>query len=160
VRAQLLTLIAVILGAALSWGAATLTERSRHKREQHVHWRNRRLDAYSVFAAATKSYMSTLFRVGASLTVDDQTERLALDEATPLLVEAFREREKAFEQILLVGSTQVADTARQWVKSIYAMRDALDEERLTRDRWQELVHETNKHRASFHEQARADLGLH
>jgi hypothetical protein len=36
--------------------------------------------------------MSTLFRVGASLTVDDQTEALSLAVATPTLGEAFRDR--------------------------------------------------------------------
>jgi hypothetical protein len=121
----LLTLIGVVVGACLSWGAATLTERSRFERQQRVHWRNQRLAAYASFAAATKSYMSTFFRVGASLTIDDQTEALSLSEATPLLAKAFQDREEAFEKIRLVGADQVAEAARAWVRGIYDMRDTL-----------------------------------
>ena len=106
---QVAPLVGVALGATLSWGTAALTDRARFRRDQASHWRERRLTAYSEFAVATKQTMSVLFRVGASLNVDEQTEPLTLDEAKPLLSAAFHERESAYERMRLVGSDASAE---------------------------------------------------
>lgn len=103
--------------------------------------------------------MSTLFRVGASLTIDPQTEALSLNEATPLLVQAFHERERAFEKIRLVGADDVAETARLWVRGIYNMRDALNSSPVSEENWERLVAAANEGRTAFYRAARRDLGV-
>ena len=157
--AQVLGLLGVVLGAALSWGAGALNERARFRREQITRAQDRRLDAYAEFSSSTKRTMSVPFRAAAARGVDQQTEPLSLDDAKPLLAAAYHDREVAFEKVRLVGREEVAEAARLWVRAIYKMREAVTEEILTEERWSDLVSTANAHRAAFHEAARGDLGL-
>jgi hypothetical protein len=66
----------------------------------------------------------------------------------------------AFEKMRLVGELDVSEAARSWVRAVYAMRDALnDETSLIKKRWDGLVSAANKMRDAFHQAARLDLAI-
>lgn len=159
VSSQLPALVGVAVGGVLSWGFASLTDRARFRREFRVRWHERRLMEYAAFSSATKRTMSILFRVAAGALLDDQTEQIPLEDARPLLANAFHEREEAFERVRLVGSPAVITAARAWVQEIYVMRSLVEKSATTREVWQAQVAVTNKRRDEFYAAARQEVGL-
>lgn len=156
---ELVALLGVAVGAGLSWGSGALTDRSRFRREQQVRWREQRLSTYANFSAAAKQTMSLLFRVGAHLKVDQQSEPMSLDEAKPLLAAAFHAREQEFERVRMVGSPEIVEAARTWVREIYTMRALIEAGTNDVAEWRGQVASTNRARDGFYEVARAEIGL-
>jgi hypothetical protein len=152
---QAFTLLGVLLGALLTWGLTTVTERARFRRDQAVRWSERR---HADFAIAGKRTMSILFRVAAGRGLDDQTEPMSMEEAKPMLAEAFHDREAAFEQIRLIGDDDIVNAARAWIPKIYNMRTALERQELTKPEWERLVREANGGRDEYYGVARSSLG--
>jgi len=152
-------LIGVIVGAAMSWLGSALNDRRKERHEGRMLVRGEKLDAYASFSAATKEYMAVLYRVAAHRGVDDQTERLSLAKAEPLLSEAFQARDRAFEQIRIVGSDESIARARAWVKQIYEMRNYLWARRVVELEWAALRDRANETRDAFHEQVRQELAV-
>lgn len=155
--AQLLPLAGVAVGAILSWGAGALSERSRFRRDRRSRLQDDRIAAYADFSAAAKESMSILFRVAASRGLDAQTESMSLQDALPLLADAYHRREAAFERVRLIGDDAVWQAARRWVAGIYEMRAAVDNPDLTADGWNKLVGEANAGRSEFHMVARREI---
>jgi hypothetical protein len=155
----LVGLAGVVVGAVLSWVGAALRERNGRLHEGRMLIRAEKLNAYGIFSAATKEYIAVLYRVAASKGIDKQTERLAISKAEPLLAQAFRERDRAFEQLRLVGSDELIASARAWVKLVYEMRNYLDQPRVAVDSWALVVADANEARDLFHRQARKELAL-
>jgi hypothetical protein len=52
---QAITVLAVLAGAASTYIFTRLSERDRFSRDMKLRWDQRRLDAYAVYIAATKS---------------------------------------------------------------------------------------------------------
>jgi hypothetical protein len=156
---ELYALLGVVLGAGLSWAAGALTDRARFRRDQMVYWQQQRLGAYVDFAVASKRTMAILYRVGASLGVDDQTEPISLDEARPLLAEAFHERDSAFERVLLVGSNEVTAAARSWVPRIWTMRQLASSREIDSETWTAAVNDAREQRNAFDAVAKVDLAV-
>lgn len=154
---QWLPLVGVVIGAGLSFGTTYWMDRSRYARDERSYWRRERLTAFGDFVIATKTYMAVLFRMAAARGLDDQTELLTPLEAGPLLAVAFQDRDAAFERVRLVSDASVVKAARDWVKLVYAMRNALGDESLDRPGWISLVEDANKARDEFHRLARQEL---
>lgn len=155
--AAVLPLAGVAVGAVLSWGTGSLSERSRFRRERRSRLQDARVAAYADFSAAAKETMSILFRVAASRGLDAQTESMSLDDARPLLAAAYHGREAAFERVRLIGDDAVWQAARRWVNEVYAMRRAVDDPDLTAEAWDTLVAEANAGRSEFHSVARREI---
>jgi hypothetical protein len=51
---QLPTLVGVLIGAAATYGATSLTERARWRRAQAVRWDEKKVNAYAEYANAVK----------------------------------------------------------------------------------------------------------
>lgn len=149
----------IIIGAVLSWVGVALNERSKRRHEGWVLVRGEKLQAYTAFTAEAKAFMAQLYSVAGQLGIDDQTETKTLEEALPELDKIYRARDKAFEQILMVGSDALVECARTWVKKIYAMRQYLDTPTPARSEWEALVHDANEARNAFYKQARAELAI-
>lgn len=154
---QWLPLVGVVVGASLSFGSAYWMDRARYARDERAYWRRERLTAFGDFVIATKTYMAVLFRMAAARGLDDQTEVLSPLDGEPLLASAFQDRDAAFERVRLVSGPDVVTSARQWVKLVYAMRNALADESLDRPRWISLVDDANRARDEFHRFARREL---
>jgi hypothetical protein len=152
-------LLGVFLGAALSWAGTAWSEHARRQHEWVLLGRSERLAAYGEFSMATKEYVAVLYRVAGGLGIDSQTERLGLNEAEPLLADAFHTRDTAFERMRLVGSSESVERARAWVQAIYQMRESLRSPNLDASGWEALVARANQARDTFHVQARAELAL-
>lgn len=154
---QIMTLVGVVIGGSVSWVGISLTERAKFRRDQYARLQEHRMTAYADFSAAAKSTMSVLFRVGAWLGVDRMTEPLSLEEARPLLANAFHERETAFERVRLVAGDSVVTAARQWVRGTYGMRKLLESGEVDTESWAVLVAAANRGRDEFFEAAKREM---
>lgn len=154
---QWLPLVGVVIGAGLSFGTAYWMDRARYARDERAYWRSERLTAFGDFVIATKAYMAVLFRMAAARGLDDQTELLSPLEAEPLLALAFQDRDAAFERVRLVSGANVVRAAREWVRLVYAMRNALADKSLDRPGWISFVEDANRARDEFHRLARQEL---
>jgi hypothetical protein len=154
---EVLPLVGVSVGALLSWGASNITERSRFIREQRGRWRDQRLTSYSEFSVTAKETASVLFRVGAALGVDAQSDPIPLDEARPLLAAAFHNREGAFERLRMVASEDVIAAARAWVREMYVLRSLAESPTLSSAQWTAQLNELSAARDRFYVAARHDV---
>lgn len=103
--------------------------------------------------------MALLYSVAASFGIDEQTEKLSLAEAGESLDRTFRARDRAFEEIRLVGSDHVIRHAREWTRQFYLMRKYLDSPNPNRGEWAGLVGRANEARDAFYAQARKELEI-
>lgn len=110
----LFALLAVALGAACSLIATQLGDRSRWRRDQLVRWDDRRLSAYTEYAAAVKLAIirsrSILGHRGLSPTLTP----LAPEEGIPLLAVDENSRTAKLEALMLLATADTIRAAREW----------------------------------------------
>jgi hypothetical protein len=152
-------LAGIVVGAVLSWLGSMWSEKRKERHEGRMLVRGEKLEAYASFSAATKEYMAVLYRVAAHLGIDDQTEKMTMKDATPLFADAFQKRDRAFEQIRIVGSNEAIARARAWVRQIYDMRNYLKTRKVVEEDWQALRDGANLARDSFHALVRQELAV-
>src|SRR5690242_7069112 len=104
VMEQWWTLAGVLLVSPLSLEGGVLAERLRWKRDHHVRWDQRSLDAYVQFAGAIKQELRITMRMAGGRGLVPKTEPLGLAEGTRLHQDAEQERSYRFESLLLLGS--------------------------------------------------------
>jgi hypothetical protein len=115
---QLPTLIGVMLGALMSYGASALTERSTWRRAQAARWDERRLQAYADYAAALKTEIRLCLRMATSLNLATSTHPLAPEAGVELLEEAEDRRSQLFENLLLLAQPSTIEAARKWQRAV------------------------------------------
>lgn len=154
------TLLGVFLGAAATFSATTLTERTRWRRTQEARWDERRLLSYIEYANAVKKVVSVASRVMVARGVTAAGGQ-PLDVATglPLLAEAEDERSLKWENVLLLGSTAVIDAGRRWHKVAWRLAKFALEAQPDHDDVAAAYAAYNEARAAFYGSARGDLGL-
>ncbi|WDN57524.1 hypothetical protein [Streptomyces clavuligerus] len=146
---QIVTLVGVVVGALTSFLAATMAERTRHRQTMATRWDERKLSTYIEYASCVKEISSTAKRARlAAEGSDERREYLAAMESAEL------RRSVLFETLVLLASPAATEAAHQvnlalW-RAVEATRaqDAVPEE-------EELISLMN----TYHEQARADLGV-
>lgn len=111
---QFVTLGAVILGAVLSFVAATFAERSRWRREQLSRWDERRLEAYESYADLVKRVAITASRIAFDGPLHATAPRAATAEELSSITNLELERTAAWERVLLLGDTATITAARIW----------------------------------------------
>lgn len=156
--AQLLALVGVVIGAAATFGAQFVTDRTAWHREQSVRWDKKRADAYAEYAFAVKKVISLAVRIAAHRGIHSVGEPLSPDEGVALLAEAEHERGVRWETILLLGSDEVVEAGRRWHQSVYPLEEIARGYTLTPD-WNAVVAVVSRERGHFYEAARNDLGL-
>jgi len=124
---QLPTLIGVILGALLSYGAGAFTERSNWRRTQAVRWDERRIQAYADYGAAAKVPVILCLRMARALKLTTLAATpLDLPEGKASLGAADDRRSQLFENLLLLGDAAVIDAARKWHETVTELEGTLD----------------------------------
>jgi hypothetical protein len=156
---QVLTVVGVLLGAAASFTAATLAERTRWKRIHSTRWDDKRLDAYSEYANAVKTAVHISYRLLASrgfpaggLPIDEEVGRQALGEAE-------HERTVKWEPVLLLGSPAVVEAGRAWHERLWELEWIARGQTTDVDRFASINKEFGLAREHFYECVRADLGV-
>lgn len=152
---QLITLIAVLIGAAASYFATTSIERARHKRALETRWDERKLNAYIDYGSAVKAVNIAAKKVFA---VHDQLEMLPVPLAE--MEEAEVNRSTMFEALILLAESSAVDVAhtvnqRLW-RILGMVRNPADADDVDLER---LGIELMSALTDLHERARLDLGI-
>jgi hypothetical protein len=111
---QLPALVGVVIGALGSHLALVRSDRERYKRDRAARWEQRRLAVYSEYARSLKKSVTLTYRVAAHRGNDLHWHPLPLAEAEPFLARATGGRDSAGEALIMLGSREVVDRAREW----------------------------------------------
>jgi hypothetical protein len=156
---QALTIMGVLLGALTSYVTGFLIERSRDRRSLVARWDERKLETYVAYVGCVRDviYASVLvYEAREGLRAIDRSQ----EELMLALTDAERSRALIFEQLVMLGGTDVVDAAHELNRSVAAIdwraRGLVD---ATLQDWQELHVRAFQLINAFHAQARADLGV-
>jgi hypothetical protein len=154
------TLLGVALGAAGATLSSLLTDRLRWRREQVVRWDQRRLEAYTAFAATLKEITTLGFRLAAHN--DPHTRSIPIERATGLqeLAAANLRRTTDWESLLLLGDEATVAAARTWRDATTAFEQQARQETKDATTWQRRIDQMNAARDDFYIAARRSLGVY
>lgn len=156
---QVLTLVAVVLGAGSTFTATTLAERAKWRRSQDARWDDKRLAAYSEYANALKQYVQVSFRLAAARGYPATAQPIDTDEGLRLLAEAEAEKTIKWEAVLLLGSPEAVAAAREWNRAAWELGWPARGHAIEHAEYVRLYSEMGRRRNEFYERARADLGV-
>ncbi|MFI1682211.1 hypothetical protein [Streptomyces sp. NPDC020607] len=156
---QLPALLGVIIGALGSYVAITRGDRIRFRREQAARWEERRLAVYTEYARVLKLTVSLTYRVAAHLGNDPHPHPLSPEEAVPHFTHASEARDPAGEALLMLGSPEVVDAARDWVLLVIRMEGFLREDTHDPEAWASLLDRQRTARGAYYAAVRRDLEL-
>ncbi|MFG2958202.1 hypothetical protein ACGF5O_31365 [Streptomyces sp. NPDC048291] len=156
---QLPTLIGVVIGALGSYLAVVRGDRARFRREQEARWEERRLAVYSDYARALKKTVNLTYRVAAHLGNDPHPHPISPAEAEPQLAAATDGRDPAGEALIMLGSREVVEQAREWVTAVMAMERFMRSGAVDPDAWQDLLARQRACRERYYTAVREDLAL-
>ncbi|MFI2372100.1 hypothetical protein [Streptomyces sp. NPDC018833] len=156
---QLPALLGVVIGALCSYMAIMRGDRARFRREQAARWEERRLAVYSDYARSLKKSVTLTYRVAAHLGNDPHPHPLSPEDAAPFLAAASDARDPSGEALLMLGSRDVVQKAREWVVVVLEMESFLREGRRAPDAWSALLAKQRAARETYYAAVRDDLEL-
>jgi hypothetical protein len=155
---QLVTVGAVLAGAAGTYLTTRLADRERFKRELRVRWDERRLDAYVAYVTAVKR----VYR-HASQILSARLDGAGLADHDAMLAEmrtAEAERSRAFEQVMMLGDTATIRAAHDLNDRLWKLEQpARGVEEIGQDAWHERSDAWVVALNDFHTHARQGLGI-
>ncbi|MFD7708571.1 hypothetical protein ACFV6E_01970 [Streptomyces sp. NPDC059785] len=156
---QLPALIGVVIGALGSYFAIMRGDQARFRREQAARWEERRLTVYTDYARSLKKSVTLAYRIAAHLGNDPHPHPLSPEEAAPQLAEATDARDPAGEALLMLGSTEVVEQAREWVVVVMEMEAFLRDHTHAPETWSALLARQRSAREGYYTAVRRDLAL-
>ena len=111
---QLITLLAVALGALASFVSTRLVDRSRWQREESLRWDGKRLECYIDFSAAIMHYINVGQRMVAGLGLPSAVEPLTIDAGVSELASAESDPSLCWARLLILGSSEAIRAAQDW----------------------------------------------
>lgn len=156
---QLLTLVAVALGAFASYTSTRMIDRSRWQREEALRWDVKRPEAYSDFASALVTFGNIAWRISAAHGLAAGVHLLDPEVGLLDLAAAESEANVQWQKILLLGSPDVIAAAHKWREEAwhlewFARRLRSDSKELTK-----ATRDRREARKRFYSVARVDLGV-
>ncbi|MER7834892.1 hypothetical protein ABTY98_03010 [Streptomyces sp. NPDC096040] len=156
---QLPALIGVVIGALGSYLAVVRGDQVRFRQERAARWEERRLAVYGDYARALKKSVNLTYRVAAHLGNDPHPHPLSPAEAEPLLAAATDGRDPAGEALIMLGSRDVVERAREWVTTVMDMERFMRGGTVDPDAWQDLLERQRACRERYYTAVREDLAL-
>ncbi|WP_404797503.1 hypothetical protein [Streptomyces pristinaespiralis] len=157
---QLPALAGVVVGAAGSYLATSLTERSRWRRAKAERWDQKRLDTYASYANALKHQINIAQRMSAARGFHHAVDPLPPEEeGLAQLVEAEARRAAEWESVLLVGDAETIGAARTWHEAVWNVELYARGRKEDQAGWEKSVARMSEARDAFYALARRDLGI-
>ena len=117
---QFVTLGAVVVGAAMSYLAATATERRRHRNEAAARWEQRRADLYADYAEVAKRILRQTEDVGQ---LDPSSDEFGAAASRLRTLE--EDRSVLFERLMLIGDRATIEAAHKLNQVMWALQGEL-----------------------------------
>src|SRR5580704_9464971 len=157
---QLITLLAVLVGAASSYLASSAMERTRYRRDLSERWTERKLDAYMSYLSDVKEMRVIARRILHDTGLDPNLPiPLPREEGLLLLAETEAHRSVSAERVLLVGSKETITALHALNKAVWRIewfaRGLVDN--TDTDAWKQASSEYALAINNFQECARSDV---
>ena len=151
---QLVTVGAVLAGAAGTYLASRLTDRDRFRRDLRIRWDERRLDSYVIYLTAVKRvYRCAQQGLTARFNGESTDDALILEMRA-----AEDERSRAFEQVMLLGDPATVQAAHDLNERLWRLeRPARGAEEIAEEAWHQRADEWLVALNDFHSHARQSL---
>lgn len=156
---QFPALIGVVVGAAGSYLAASLTERSRWRRTRAERWDEKKFATYASYANALKAQIRIAERIGSARGFAHMTDPLEPTEGLAQLGEAESRRAAEWESVLLVGDAETIGAARAWHEAVWNLELYARGLRENPAGWGSAIRQLSQARDAFYLCARRDLGI-
>ncbi|MFD3885027.1 hypothetical protein [Streptomyces microflavus] len=156
---QLVTIAAVLLGALTTHWTTYVMERNRSKAELLTRWDSAKLSAYETYVDTLRAAIFAAVELYESKN-DIRPSPKSDAELLVVLMEATRERGRAFERVMLLGGDDVVEAAHELASAGAAIDwQATGKTEGTLDDWREKHRTAFREINEFHEQCRIDLGV-
>lgn len=156
---QLLTILAVAVGAVASFVSTRLVDRARWRREEALRWDSKRLDSYSEFANAVKHFISISHRLCVELGLPSAGQPLDATIGLPMLANAEQDVGVKWESILMLGSPDAISAARDWRHIAWHLEWFARGLRNDPAEYEQANIDVGEARGRFYSAVRADLGI-
>ncbi|MFF4735068.1 hypothetical protein ACFY2W_04080 [Streptomyces sp. NPDC001262] len=156
---QFVTISAVILGGLTTHLTNALAERGRKRHQLLTRWDDKKLDAYAGYVDRIRASIFLaveLYEHREGLRDSQRSEREIIAE----MADAGRLRGRSFERIMLLGGDEVVEAAHELNTATLRIDwQALGKTHGTLQDWRELNRTAFRAINTFHDVARADLGV-
>lgn len=156
---QLLTLVAVAIGAFASYISTRMVDRSRWQREEALRWDVKRLEAYGDFASALVTFGNIAWRISAAHGLVARGQILDPEVGLPDLVAAESEVNIQWQKILLLGSPDVIAAAHRWREEAWHLEWFARRLRSDPKEFIKATRDRREARKRFYSVARLDVGV-
>jgi hypothetical protein len=155
---QLPALLGVVIGSIATYLSSAVAERTRWRRETSSRWDDRRIAAYSDYAAAVKKLIYVAGRTTAARGIGT-AQPIELDQGLAELVAAETARSVCWEQVLLLGNQETILAARAWHERAWQLNYFASGRRTGQAEWEEELEAVNRARDEYYRCARTSLGI-
>jgi hypothetical protein len=156
--AQLVTIAAVLAGAAGTYVVGRLTDRDRYARELRLRWDQRRLDAYTAYVTAAK-----MVGAAANTILDMRLAGLPeerIEGRVAELVDLEMRRNQAFEALPLIADGATIEAGHQPNRAVWGLASPIRQGRTVAEAaWLELADRWVIALNDFHAAARESLSV-
>jgi hypothetical protein len=112
---QLITVLAVVVGALASFVANRQIDRSRWQREERFRWDNKKLECYYEYANAIMQYINIGYRLSAGQGFATRVQPMdIIPDTLKALDTAEAEHRIQWVKISMIGGPSVIDAAGKW----------------------------------------------
>ena len=158
---QIVTIVAVVVGAGMSYLVTALGDRTRDRREVARNWVDRKLDAYTRYADDAKSLAMVARQMAAGLGLHDAAPAAAgIPDLRAALSEAELRRSASYEAVKLLGDAGTLRATRELNETVHRLEwIASDKLPATPAQWQLSWQLYAEAAEEFRRNARAELGI-
>jgi hypothetical protein len=157
---QLITLLAVAVGALATFVSTLLIDRSRWRREERSRWDTKKLECYYEYANAIMNYINIAYRLAAGqgfatsvLPIDGSPDALkALDTAEA-------EHRIQWVKLSMIGGPSVIASADKWNYQAWRLQQLSRGKHLNQTEFDQAAQERRQAERHFYKAVRADLGV-
>jgi len=157
---QLITVLAVAVGALASFVSTRLIDRSRWRREESFRWDTKKLECYYEYANAIMQYINIGFRLSAG---QGLTARVLPMDKLPDALKAFdtaeAEHRIQWVKIAIIGSPSVIAAAEKWRHQARRLEQFAHGKRHSQAEFDQAGEERRQAERCFYKAIRADLGI-
>lgn len=157
---QLPALLGVVVGAAGSFVATSLTERARWRRQLDSRWDEERRKAYSEYALAVKSLIQQCGRLATTRGIESSRfTKVDLDDGMGEFLRLSADRAVKWEAVLLLGDAATIAAGREWHTIVFKLDKFAQGFESDPDQWSTEYMAAGDARDRFYECARRDLEI-
>jgi hypothetical protein len=157
---QLITVLAVAVGALASFVSTRLIDRSRWRREERFRWDTKKLECYYEYANAIMQYINIGFRLSAGQGFNVGVQPMGqLPDALKTLDTAEAEHRIQWVKISMLGGPCVIAAADKWNYQASRLEQFARGKLHGQAEFDQATRERRQAESSFYQAVRADLGI-